>query len=65
LRLGDLVAEGRFDPTSPRHRQLLQDGELPAGVDAGLVQVQMAYRRAPNLAAKLFLARNFKRLLEH
>jgi hypothetical protein len=64
LRLADLVREGRFDTGSPRHRDLLEADELPAGVNAELVRIQAAYRRAPNLAARLFLARSFQRLLD-
>ncbi len=44
LTLLTLVAEGRFDPLSVRHRRLLEREELPGEADADLRTLQQAYR---------------------
>jgi hypothetical protein len=64
LRLADIVAQGRFDPGSHRHRDLLEGDDLPAGVDAELRGCQDAFRRAPSASSRLFLARRFAQLLD-
>jgi hypothetical protein len=64
LRLADLLAEGRFDAGSGRHRRLLDVDELPDGADPELARLQSAYRLAPGASAALNLARRFAALFE-
>jgi hypothetical protein len=57
------VREGRFDPGSRRHRDLLDLDELAAGVNA-LTRCLDAYRMSASLSSRRNLATWFASLVE-
>jgi len=64
VTLVELVVEERFNASSARHRQLLEEEDLPAHWP-DLVYFQRAYRRALSPHNRGAIARSFADLVAH